>query len=119
MSEQWVYFLGGMPVALTPAQLADLDKSFGLAKSPNAEILRGWLLLVVANNYQPGFPRLEDYLTSIGRRALIAPLYLALMKTESGTEFAKRVFAKARPGYQAETVKAIEAIVDPQPEEAE
>jgi hypothetical protein len=46
-------------------------------------------------------------------------LYEALMKTPSGTEVAKRVFAKAKPGYHPDTVKAIQAIVDPQPEESE
>jgi hypothetical protein len=52
-------------------------------------------------------------MTTIGRRKLIEPLYEGLMKTDAGTEMAKRVFAKARPGYHPETVKAIEAIVEP------
>jgi leukotriene-A4 hydrolase len=99
---------------LLPAQLADLDKAFEFSKSPNAEIAHGWFKLVIANDYQPGFPRLEEYLNTVGRRKLIAPLYEALLKTPSGSQVAKRVFAKARPGYHPETVKAIEAIVDPQ-----
>ena len=64
-------------------------------------------------NYQPSFTRLEDYLKTIGRRKLIEPLYTGLMKTTAGTEVAKRVLAKARPGYHPETLKAIEAIVEP------
>jgi len=35
------------------------------------------------------------------------------MKTPSGTELAKRVYAKARTGYHPDTFKAIAAIVDP------
>ena len=58
---------------LTAAQLADLDKAFGLSKSPNAEIGHSWFKLVIVNNYQPGFPRLEEYLKTIGRRKLIEP----------------------------------------------
>jgi hypothetical protein len=119
VAQQWIYFLDKMPLNLSAAQLADLDKSFALSKSPNAEIEHSWLMLVVANNYQPGFPRLEEYLKTIGRTKLIAPLYEALMKSESGTEFAKRVFKEARPGYHSETVKAVEAIVSPAPAEAE
>lgn len=110
VAQQWLYFLDGMP-RLTAAQLADLDKTFSLSKSPNAEIGHSWFKLVIVNNYQPGFPRLEEYLKTIGRRKLIAPLYESLMKTPAGTEVAKRVFAKARPGYHPETVNAIEAIV--------
>jgi leukotriene-A4 hydrolase len=118
VAQQWLYFLDGMP-PLAASQLADLDKAFGLSKSPNAEIGHSWFELVIANNYQPAFPRLEEYLKTIGRRKLIEPLYEALMKTSAGTEVAKRVFAKARPGYHPETVKAIEAIVAPKEETSE
>ena len=118
-AQQWLYFLDGMPPTLAAAQLADLDKAFELSKSPNAEIGHSWFKLVIVNNYQPGFPRLEEYLKTIGRRKLIEPLYESLMKTPTGTEVAKRVFAKARPGYHPETVKAIEAIVTPKEETSE
>jgi leukotriene-A4 hydrolase len=116
LAQQWIYFLDGMPAALTAAQLADLDKMLSLSKNPNAEIGHSWFMLVIANNYQPAFPRLEDYLKTIGRRKLIEPLYMGLMKTGSGSEVAKRVFKKARSGYHPETTKAIEAIVEPKDE---
>jgi hypothetical protein len=90
-----------------------------LSKSSNAEIAHSWFKLVIANDYQPAFPRLEEYLKTIGRRKLIEPLYESLMKTPAGTEVAKRVFAKARAAYHPETVKAIEAIVAPKEEASE
>jgi aminopeptidase N len=111
--EQWRYFLDKMPATLRPQQLAELDKAFGLTHTQNAEIAHRWFLLVIANNYQPGFAGLEEYLKSIGRRTLIEPLYVELMKTSAGTTFAKRVYAKARPGYHPETVQALDAIVNP------
>ena len=119
IAQQWLYFLNNMPAMLLPAQLADLDKTFGFSKSPNAEIAHSWFKLVIVNDYQPSFPRLEEYLKTVGRRKLIAPLYEALMKTPSGAVVAKRVFAKARPGYHPETVKAIETIVVPKEETGE
>jgi leukotriene-A4 hydrolase len=119
IAQQWLYFLNNMPATLLPSQMADLDKAFGFSKNPNAEIAHSWFKLVIANDYQPSFPRLEEYLKTVGRRKLIAPLYEALMKTPSGAVVAKRVFAKARPGYHPETVKAIEAIVVPKEETGE
>jgi leukotriene-A4 hydrolase len=113
-AQQWLRFLNDMPATLQPAQLAELDKAFGFSKSANAEIAHSWFKLVIANNYQPSYPRLEEYLMTVGRRKLIAPLYEALLNTPAGAQVAKRVFAKARPGYHPETVKAIETIVDPQ-----
>jgi aminopeptidase N len=119
IAQQWLYFLNNMPATLPASQLADLDKAFGFSKSPNAEIAHSWFKLVIANDYQPGFPFLEEYLKTVGRRKLIAPLYEALMKTPSGAAVAKRVYAKARPGYHPETVKAISAIVVPKEETGE
>jgi leukotriene-A4 hydrolase len=113
VSQQWLYFLDNMPAALSAKQLGDLDQAYGFTRSQNDEIERSWLDLVIRNNYQPAYARLEEYLKTIGRRKLIVPLYADLMKTPSGTAFAKRVFAKARPGYHPDTVKAIEAIVSP------
>jgi hypothetical protein len=119
VAQQWLYFLNNMPASLTITQLADLDKAFGFTKSPNAEIEQSWLLLVIANIYQPGFERLEDYLKTVGRLKLVLPLYEALMTTPSGAEFAKRVFAKVRAGYHPETLDAVQAIVDPKTESSE
>ncbi len=116
---QWRYFLEGMPAAVSAAQLADLDKAYGFSMSPNDEIEQSWFKLAIARDYQPSFARLEDYLKSIGRSKLIAPLYEALMKSPSGPEFARRVFAKARPGYHPQTIAAIEAIVEPRAESSE
>jgi hypothetical protein len=113
VTQQWLHFLDNMPTVVSAAQLGDLDRAYGFTNSRNAQIERSWFELVIRNNYQPGFARLEEYLTSIGRRLLIEPLYTDLMKTPSGTEFAKRVYAKARPGYHPETVAAIEAIINP------
>jgi hypothetical protein len=113
VTQQWLHFLDNMPGALSAAQLGDLDQAFGLTHTRNARIERSWLELVIRNNYQPGYARLEEYLTGIGRRMLIEPLYTDLMKTPSGADYAKRVYAKARPGYHPETVAAIDAIVNP------
>src|SRR5712675_3501769 len=113
VTQQWLHFLDNMPAVLSAAQLGDLDRAHGFTNSRNALIERSWFELVIRNNYQPGFARLQEYLIGIGRRLLIEPLYTDLMKTPSGAEFAKRAYAKARPGYHPETVAAIDAIVNP------
>ncbi len=111
--QEWLYFLDDMPAELNAKELEGLDQAYGLTRSANAEVERSWLELVIRNNYRPGYVRLEEYLKTIGRRKLIAPLYADLMKTPNGTEFARRVYAIARPGYHPDTVAAIDAIVTP------
>ena len=110
---QWLYFLDNMPDGLSVKQLAGLDQAYALTRSANAEIERSWLELVVRNNYQPGYARLEEYLKVVGRRKLIAPLYAGLMKTPAGSDFARRVYALARAGYHPRAAAAIDAIVSP------
>ena len=52
----------------------------------NAEIAHEWLLLAIKNGYQPADPRLESYLTTIGRNKLVLPLYRALVATPRGSK---------------------------------
>ena len=99
LTPQWLYFLDNMPAGLSKEQLAQLDQAFDFTRSANAEVAESWLLVVIRNAYQPSMPRLEEYLRTIGRRKLVAPLYEELMKTPAGAAMAKRVYALARPGY--------------------
>jgi leukotriene-A4 hydrolase len=111
--QQWLYFLENMPPNLSAAQMTDLDKAYGFTKSENAEVASSWFKLVIAHDYQPAYPRMEEYLNTIGRTKLIKPLYEGLMNTGPGQAVAKRVFAKAKVGYHPETVTTLEAVVEP------
>jgi hypothetical protein len=82
-----------------------------LTKAGNAEIAHQWLLISIRNKYQPAYPRLEEYLTSIGRQKLIRPLYEELVKTPEGQKRALEIYQKARPGYHPIAVTAIDKIV--------
>jgi len=119
VAQQWVYFLDDMPAELTTAQVAELDQTFGFARSANAEVVQRWLLLAIRQQYQPGFVRLEEYLRTIGRRKLIAPLYREMMKTPAGATQARRVYALARPHYHPSAAAAIDAIVNTQSDSSE
>jgi leukotriene-A4 hydrolase len=113
-AQQWLYFLDGMPATLRTQQLGELDQAYGLTRNQNSEIEQRWLELVIRTDYRPGYARLEEYLKSVGRRRLIMPLYVELMKTPAGSEFAKRVYAVARPELHPQTAAAIDAIVTPE-----
>jgi hypothetical protein len=109
--QEWLHFLNGMPKDLAAARLAELDARFGLTASRNAEIAFSWLRMAIRAGYEPTTPRLEEYLTKIGRRKLIRPLYEELVKTPRGREFAQRVYAQARPGYHPIAVATLDPIV--------
>jgi leukotriene-A4 hydrolase len=119
VAQQWEYFLDDMPAELSTAQVAELDQTFGFARSANAEVVQRWLLLAILHQYQPGFVRLEEYLKTVGRSRLIAPLYREMMKTPAGATQARRVYALARPRYHPSAAAAIDAIVNPPSDSSE
>ena len=110
-THEWVAFLEGMPAKLKPAQLEELDAAFHLTTSGNSEIVFNWLRIAIRNQYPPAWPRLESYLTTIGRRRLIKPLYEDLVKTPAGAERARAIYAKARPNYHPIAVATLDDIV--------
>ncbi|MEP7706058.1 M1 family metallopeptidase [Paraglaciecola sp. 25GB23A] len=111
-THQWLYFLNNMPEKLTQEQLTELDAAFSLTQSHNNEIAHSWLLMGVKNWYEPAFPRLHDYLVSIGRNKLVKPLYKALSETPEGKKMAQKAFAEAKDAYHPLTVKANEGFVE-------
>jgi leukotriene-A4 hydrolase len=110
-THEWVHFLEGMPARVPAPKLAELDAAFGLTASGNAEIGLRWLQLAIRNDYAAAWPKLESYLTTIGRRRLIRPLYEELVKTPAGAERARAIYLKARPNYHPISVASIDDIV--------
>ncbi|MCI0661991.1 MAG: M1 family metallopeptidase [Acidobacteria bacterium] len=110
-TQQWLHFLQFLPEELSLSKMQELDRRFNLTKIGNAEIAHQWLLMSIRNRYQPAYPRLEEYLTSIGRQKLIKPLYEELVKTPEGQERALAIYRKARPGYHPIAVTAVDKIV--------
>ena len=115
-TQDWLFFLNNMPDKLSAKQMRQLDAAFGLTEIGNNEIAHSWLRIAIRNNYKPAWPRLEQYLLSIGRNKLIKPLYQDLAKTDEGMAFARRVFEQARPGHHPLTVFVISKILYPEDE---
>jgi aminopeptidase N len=110
---EWLYFLNNLPQDMDPSRMSELDAAFELTASRNNEIAHSWFLQAIRHDYEPAFAPMETYLVGIGRRKLIVPLYEALMQSDSGAAFARRVYARARPGYHPLAVGTVDAIVQP------
>ena len=92
-------------------KLAEIDEAFSLTDVGNSEIAFSWLRVAIANDYSPAWPRLDRYLTGIGRRKLIKPLYEDLMKTPAGAERARAIYARARANYHPIATATLDPIV--------
>lgn len=105
-------FLARLPRTLGNTQLAGLDRELGLSGTGNNEVLFLWLELALENRYDPAVPVAEKFLSTVGRRKFVAPLFEALMKQGSwGQPIAKRIYAKTRPTYHAVTQGTVDKLV--------
>ena len=111
-THEWLHFLNVLPPDLSRNQMSRLDGAFDLSDSRNSEILYKWLMLAIQHEYEPARPALERFLTSQGRAKFVVPLFRALAASAWGRDFARDLFAEARPGYHPITEEAVEAVLD-------
>ncbi|MFD2161619.1 M1 family metallopeptidase [Paradesertivirga mongoliensis] len=105
------YFLSALPDSLTATDMALLDKEFGFTKSGNSEVQASWYTLAIRHQYKPAYPNIEKFLTEVGRRKFLMPLYKEMAKTPEGKTWAKKVYAKARPNYHSVAYHSIDEVL--------
>jgi hypothetical protein len=109
---EWVHFLSCVSGNLTPQKMRELDKAFQLTSNPNSEIAAEWLLLSIQKDYKKAFPRLEEFLSTVGRNKYLKPLYTELAKTQRGKQRAVSIYNRVRPTYHPITTTAIDTILE-------
>ena len=111
-SQEWIHFLEGLPARLEVEKLAALDAAFGFTGTANGELAQRWYPLAVRSDYRKAYPAMEEFLVTVGRRKLIMPTYAALAASAEGSERARTVLERARPGYHPITTASVERLLD-------
>jgi hypothetical protein len=111
-TQEWVFFLNALPPTLPADRLAELDAAYHLTEKANAEVLVPWLRHAIRSGYDQADERLETFLTSVGRRKYLMPLYEELVKTPAGRQRAKALFAKARLHYHPIAAESVDRVVN-------
>jgi len=106
-TQEWLHFLRSQQ----PPDMPRLERAFHFSDSGNSEILHQWLLMAVQTGYQPAYPKVEQFLKSVGRRKFLKPIYSELMKTPEGAARARAIYAEARPTYHPIAQATIDGIV--------
>ncbi|WP_347158758.1 M1 family metallopeptidase [Pontibacter chitinilyticus] len=112
-SHEWLHFIRLLPAQMTQQQMADLDQAFHFTTSGNSEILAAWLLHAIHNKYTTADQALQTFLTQVGRRKFLVPIYKALIATPEGKEKALAIYAKARPNYHAVSTVTLDELLKP------
>ncbi|MDP9170953.1 MAG: leukotriene A4 hydrolase C-terminal domain-containing protein, partial [Acidobacteriota bacterium] len=110
-TQEWLHFLRGLPEHLDAAKMSRLEDEFHLTQSGNSEILDQWLLMAIRNKFQPANARLQEFLTTVGRRKYVKPLYDAMDYAQ-----ARAIYDAARPAYHPITQATIDALLAAKPQ---
>ncbi|WP_114781569.1 M1 family metallopeptidase [Botryobacter ruber] len=110
-SHEWLHFIRMLPEPMTTQQMAELDKAFHFTNSGNSEVLAAWFLHAIRNNYTTADQALETFLTNVGRRKFLVPIYKALTATPEGKKKALAIYAKARPNYHAVSTSTLDELL--------
>lgn len=110
-TQEWLRFLRAVQPSLDADRMAEFDRAFKLTERGNSEIAAQWLEMAIRAGYQPADARLEEFLTTVGRRKFLMPLYRALLETPGGKESAQAIYANARPRYHPIAAESIDQLL--------
>ncbi|MDG1045346.1 MAG: M1 family metallopeptidase [Bacteroidia bacterium] len=109
-THHWLYFLRGLK-GLDSTKMLELDQNFKFTQTGNSEIACDWFKHCIDNQYETAFPALSDFLTKVGRRKFLTPLYSRLAKTPKNKAWAKEVYQIARKGYHSVSYNTIDEVL--------
>ncbi|MFC4526189.1 M1 family metallopeptidase [Dyella halodurans] len=109
-TQEWMYFLDGLPDVAPLDKLKQLDATWHLTGTPNAEIGMRWYSHAIAAGDKDVWNAAAEHMSRIGRLYLTMPLYKAFARTPEGLAFAEQVYAKAKSGYHPLTQQAVQTL---------
>ncbi|MHC5202237.1 M1 family metallopeptidase [Myroides sp. LJL119] len=86
------------PEKLTPQDLQKMDQMYDFTNSNNAEIQCAWYEKAFLIGYDKVNDNAQEFMTHVGRRKFLEPLYLALINSGQ-EELANQIYQKARGNY--------------------
>ncbi len=112
-TQEWMHFIRQIPTETTQREFEMMEDDYSFSQSGNAEIQAEWFIRSIKQHrIDPIKKEMEEFLIRVGRRKFLEPIYEELAKSESGLEFAKAVYVKARPNYHSISYQTIDEILD-------
>ena len=112
--QEWQLFIRGIHKDTPPSRLKELDQQFHFSKSGNSEILCDWFVLAAQSKYAFEIEAdIQSFLTKIGRRKYVLPIYETLAKSPAGLKLAQRIFHGAKENYHSVTRGSVWKVLKP------
>lgn len=114
--QEWLGFIRALdPEKLSAADLRKLDQAIDFKGWGNAEVMEEWFGLSILVGYTDILPEMEAFLTKVGRRKFLTPLYSKLATSEHpemNLTLGRTIYAKAKENYHAVSKSTVEEILE-------
>lgn len=111
-THEWIHFIRNIPETATPEEFAMLDSIYNFTNCGNAEIMAVWYVKSIEHNYTYINESMRLFLTEVGRRKFLEPIYEELVKSEEGLVLARDIYSSARANYHSISVGTIDEILN-------
>jgi leukotriene-A4 hydrolase len=110
-THEWLEFLRKMPPALSVLQMKKLDDAFNFTHTGNCEIADLWYIMSVRAGYASAYPAMGQFLSTVGRRKFLEPLYGEMMKTPRCVAMARDLYTRYRMNYHPLAQEKLDEMV--------
>lgn len=110
-THEWLHFLRKLPRPLAKDKMTALDQSFKLSITGNAEIADLWFVMAIKAEYTPAFPEMEKFLSSVGRRKFLEPLYAEMIHSEHLEGMGRGLYQRYKANYHPLAQERIDAMM--------
>ncbi len=111
-THEWLHFLRKLGRPQSLSAMTYLDQNFSLSKSQNSEIAAEWFKLSLSSNYAVAYLEMEKFLSKVGRKKFLEPLYGEMKKSKENNDMAQRIFAASKKNYHPLTAIKIEKLLN-------
>lgn len=109
---EWIYFFRSIRPFATVKHLEALDEAFEFTESGNAELLTAWFQLGIALNYPPVYKSVEAFVSHVGRRKLLLPIYKSLLSYPHSVDFGKALYDSCRMYYHPVSRHSLDELMN-------
>jgi aminopeptidase N len=111
ITQEWQIFIRELPENIDPNLMKKLDKELNLRNWGNSEIMCDWFVLGIKAGYKELRPSIEKFLTKVGRRKYLMPIYSALILKPDDHKWAISVFERAKTHYHYISKSSVERLL--------
>ena len=109
--DQTRLFLYLLPQSIPPEHCRHIEQVFDFPNSRNYTVLNRFYLLCISSGYQEVLPGIERMAGSVGRSAIIRPIFHRMVAAEWARDLARPLFERYRQRHHPITVASVEHIL--------